>query len=127
MKGSGKIILGVAVLTACLLVYVHEQITLFQISYTLNAKSQTLVDKRETFQRLKLEVNQLRAPDRLEAKIEELALNLALPQEIQIVRTPSMMPLASAAVQNVSVDPYTNRFFNLLGRWIDVAQAKTDA
>ena len=124
MKGAGKTILSVAFVSALMLLYVHEQVALFRISYQLDAKSEKLARLSEDYRKVKFEVDQLRAPRLLENKMKELSLNLALPKEVRVIRIPAAEKV-EVPVTRLSI-PTQDRFFNFLGRWVDVAQAKED-
>jgi cell division protein FtsL len=128
MKGAGKIILATAFFSALMLVYVHEQMALFHISYELDAKSEKLSRLSEEYRKLKFEVDQLRAPRLLESKLKELSLDLALPKEVRVVKVPVAEPLP-APVSMFSGGAAQSQLFNFLGRWLNVApaQAKEDA
>lgn len=126
MKGAGKIILGVSFVSFLMLVYVHEQISLFHISYELDAKQNKLMHLSEEYRKVKFEVDQLRAPRLLETKLKQLSFNLALPQEVRVVRVPVPEKIL-LPVEKLQTDPSQDHFFNFLGRWVDVAQAKEDA
>lgn len=125
MKGAGKTILGVSFLAVFLLLYVHEQIALLHVSYTLEDKSEKLVRLSEEFRNVKFELDQLKAPRLLEEKIKEMQLNLTLPNEVRVLTTPSH-PLKESPINNVSANPMSDRVLHFFGRWVDVAQAKTD-
>ena len=125
MKGAGKTILGVSLTVVFLLLYVHEQVALLQVSYTLEDKSEKLVRLSEEYRNLKFELDQLKAPRLLEEKIKEMQLNLTLPNEVRVLKTPSI-PLAEAPFKTVSASPMSDRVLHFLGRWVDIAQAKTD-
>ena len=119
-----RIVFGVFLATVLLLLYVHEQISLFRVSYLIESKSETLVRLAEEHRQLKFELDQLKAPRLLEEKMKELSLQLTLPDEIRVVRT--TIPEIETPVDNVSMQPATGRVFQFLGHWVDVAQAKTD-
>ena len=125
MKGAGKTILGVSIAVVFLLLYVHEQVALLHVSYTLEDKSEKFVRLSEEYRNLKFELDQLKAPRLLEAKIMEMKLNLALPNEVRVLRTPPAS-LAEVPLKNVSAAPMSDRVLHFLGRWVDIAQAKTD-
>ena len=125
MKGAGKTILGVSVAVVFLLLYVHEQIALLHVSYTLEDKSEKLVRLSEEYRNVKFELDQLKAPRLLEEKIKEMRLNLALPNEVRVMKTPAP-PLPESSLKSVSVSPMSDRVLHFLGRWVDIAQAKTD-
>ena len=122
MNGTGKILSTMMLASLLLLLYVHEQISLFRISYTLDTKSERLTQLSEEYRQMRFEVEQLKAPRLLEEKMKQLELELTLPQEIRVVRTP---PEFLQPVQSVRVQA-PGRWFDFLGRWIGVAQAKTE-
>jgi hypothetical protein len=124
MNTMGKMMFGIGALTIMLLFYVHEQVALFRVSYEIDTQSETLARMAEEYRYLKFELEQLKAPRLLEEKMKQLSLDLALPQEIRVVRTPA--PVLDASVQEATFRSPSERMFQFLGRWVDVAQAKTD-
>ncbi len=124
MNGLGKTILSLGFAVGLLLLYVHEQVALFDVSYAMQARSEKLTRLSEEYRRLRFEVDQLKAPRLLDEKMKQLSLGLTLPQEIRVVRValPEMeRPLTRAAIQ-----PMSARISDFLGKWVDIAQAKTD-
>lgn len=126
MKGSGKIILAVSFMTALLLGYVHEQIALLRISYLMDTQSELLARESEQYRHLKYEVDQLKAPRLLEAKLKDLSLDLTLPKEFRVLPAPAL-DLQQKSAQNLAVKPLSTGFSEFLGRWVNIAQAKTDS
>lgn len=126
MKGAGKTILSVAFVSALMLLYVHEQVALFRISYQLDAKSEKLARLSEDYRKVKFEVDQLRAPRLLEQKMKDMQIELALPKEVQVVKIPAAAPLTPESLPNVSLKPLSDGLLDFLGRWVKIAQAKTD-
>lgn len=127
MKNLGKIIFIIGFASVLLLLYVHEQIALFHVSYLIDEQSSTLGKMSEEYRRLKFEVDQLRSPRFLEEKMEELSLDLTLPQEIRVVRIPqNFYSSHPSPLEPISVGPMSDRILNFLGRWVEIAQAKTD-
>ena len=125
IHSMGKIIFGVGLLTFLLLLYVHEQVSLVRVSYLIDAKSDVLNRMSEDYRQIKFEVDQLKAPRLLEEKMKTLSLDLTLPQEIHVVRTPA----PKLATQNREVSPVgslSGNMFHFLGHWVEVAQAKTE-
>lgn len=125
MKGAGKIVLSVAAVSALLLIYVHEQFLLFQVSYHLNQKNSLQVKKSEDFRRLKFEVDQMKAPRLLEEQMAQLKLDLTLPKEVHVFKVPPKQ-IVSIPLKEMNVQPISGHLTHLLGQWIDIAQAKTD-
>ena len=124
MKGLGKILFGAAVLTATLLLYVHERVEMLKVSYQIYDRSSDLSKKGEEFRRLKFEVSQLRSPQVLEKRLEELALPLTLPKEIKALRVPE--PVTRELGGTLATPPPTGNLFDFLGQWVQIAQARTD-
>ena len=129
MKGLGKILINVAVVSFLLLLYVQGQIALLRISYSIDSQSKKLTQKREQYRHLQFEVDQLKAPRRLEEKMKELQLNLVLPKEVRVVRVPIVASNALVEPpleEEVQLQPFSKGLLEFLGRWVKVAQAKTD-
>lgn len=128
MKGAGKILIGITFVTALFLFYVHEQISLFDISYRIQKDSALLTDKSEEYRRLRFEVDQLKAPRLLEEKMRKLKLDLALPKQVLVVQIPSIPAAKSTApvIKKIPLQLFSEGLLDFLGRWVKVAQAKTD-
>jgi hypothetical protein len=129
MKGAGKILSGITIITVLLLFYVHEQVSLFAVSYRIQKNSALLTERGEEYRRLKFEVDQLKAPRLLEEKMRMLNLDLTLPKQVLVVRIPSTPPAESNApvISDISLQPFSEGLLDFLGRWVKVAQAKTDS
>ncbi len=126
MKGIGKIIGVIFALSLFFVLYVREQIALLHVSYKIEAKSDKVAELSEEYRRLRFEVDQLKAPRLLEEKMKQLSMELTLPQEIRVVRTPVEAPPAQL-MERMSLNPtLSTQFAHFVGRWIDVAQAKTE-
>lgn len=126
MKGIGKIIVFIFGLAFFFVIYVRGQVALLAISYQMDAKAEKLEQMSEEYRRLKFEVDQLKAPRLLEEKMKQLSLKLTLPQEIRVIKMPAPLVHASSQGPMPGVEPFTGRLATFFGRWIDVAQAKTD-
>jgi hypothetical protein len=124
MKGLGKVVFAFAVVTSVFLLYVHERVEIFRTSYRIQRKSSELSKQSEEFRRLSFEVTQLRSPQYLEGKLEELSLPLTVPQQIQVLRVPEAPK--QAALPSVPLSAHSPNLFDFLGQWIQVAQARTD-
>ena len=124
MKGLGKILFGFVILTATLLLYVHERVEMLKVSYQIYYKSSELSKKGEEFRRLKFEVSQLRSPQALEKRLGELALPLTLPKEIKVLKASG--PVTREFSRSLPVEPSRGNLFDFLGQWVQIAQARTD-
>ena len=128
MKGAGKMIAVIAFLSGLFLFYVHEQVALLHISYLIDQKQERLARRTEEYRKLKFEVEQLKAPRLLEEKMKELSLDLTLPKEFRVIPVPAPASVEAGAAESVSVKPApSNGLLQFLGRWGNVAQAKTDS
>lgn len=127
MKGFGKILICIGFVAALLFFYVHAQISLVRVSYSLDKISKKRIQHAEQYRRLKFEVEQLKAPRRLEQKMKELKLELTLPKEIRVVLVPASQPIqVPALTEEIQLQPFSKGVMDFLGRWVKVAQAKTD-
>jgi hypothetical protein len=108
------------------LAYVHGQVMLLHLSYEINDRNSAVTQKLEAYRRLKFQVDQLKAPRILETKMKDLQLDLIPPKEIKVVRIPQLRGTTAPAVARMTAQPLTERLNQFLGRWISVAQAKTD-
>ena len=127
MRGTGKFLLILGSVLALLLLYVNAQISLFQVSYKMASIEHQIVVKREQYQSLKFDVERLKAPRLLEEKMKELQLNLSLPSEIRVVRVPQIEEIDSRALESASLTPFSHSLMDFFGRWVKVAQAKTES
>ncbi len=125
-KEALKIIFFLSFVTGFFLLYVHEQICLLQISYKLDADANGLARREELYRELKFDVDRLKAPRLLEEEMKTLSLDLALPQEVKVIKIPAPHIPQVPEAPFVSVSPFSKGLMNFLGRWVDVAQAKTD-
>lgn len=126
IKFTLKVFFLFGFVTALAVLYVYGQTEIFKVSYDINEKADKLKEQSELFRRLKFEVDQLRAPRLLEEKMKRMELELSLPSEIQVVRIPHTVKIDSALEPNVSKQSLSASPFDLLGRWVKVAQAKMD-
>lgn len=126
MKGIGKIIVFTFAMGFFFVMYVYGQVSLLHVSYQIESKMETSARLQEEYRKLKFEVDQLKAPRLLENKMKQHSLELTLPQEIRVVRMPAPVSVPPPSVQKVAANPLAGQIANFFGKWIDVAQAKTD-
>ncbi|MDP3919538.1 MAG: hypothetical protein Q8R76_01845 [Candidatus Omnitrophota bacterium] len=127
MSGFLKIIGWIIPLTVGLLLYVHGQVSLFQVSYSLDLQRHIVAEKREEYRRLKFEVDQLKAPRVLERRIKDEGLELALPDQIRVLRVSPPVNIPLPPVVRIQPKAFSDGLTNFLGKWVRVAQAKPDA
>ena len=97
---------------------------MLRISYRINEKTTRLSRRQEEFRRLKFEVSRLRSPQHLEQRLGELSVPLTLPKQIQVMRVPARA--AAPRLEALPVEPPSHRILNFLGRWVQIAQARTE-
>ncbi|HTL47501.1 MAG TPA: hypothetical protein VL688_05500 [Verrucomicrobiae bacterium] len=124
MKFALKVILTVAIVTSCVVLYVHGEVAIFQVSYSLDAHARLLKERSEEYRRIKFEVEQLKAPRLLEEKMNQMNLELTLPRQVKVVRIPELPSVADAAMRNVNPQSFTQSPLDFLGRWVKVAVAQ---
>ncbi len=128
MKGLGKIIIVIGFVSGLFLLYVQGQISMLRVSYKIDLDSKKVARRSEEYRHLKFEVDQLKSPRRLEEKIKELELELTLPKEVRVVRVPyQASEKPSLVTESVELKPFSDGVLEFLGRWVKVAQAKTDS
>lgn len=123
-RGLGKILVVFTIVTAGALLYVHERVEMLRVSYRIYKKSSILSEQSEALRRLKFEVTQLRSPEALERRLSELSLPLTLPKEIRVLKV--SVPVNQPAIETLSVPRPAGIFFDFVGQWVQVAQARTD-
>jgi hypothetical protein len=127
MKGSGKILVFIAVLTFAMLFYVHLQVVSVLVSFDIHKSSRALAEKQELLRKFQFKVDQLRAPRLLEEKMKRHDMGLAIPNKIQVVEVPPVSELITPAAPGPKVaNTLSSKVTSFLGRWIQTAQAKTD-
>ncbi len=126
MKGSGKWVLGVWTAAIFLLLYVHLNVSLFSLSYQINDRSKQVSKRDETYRYLKYEVERLKAPYRLSEKIQEHRLELDIPKNIRVIQMPMPEAIEPKVIHEVVSPAASKGLTGLLGRWVQIAQAKTE-
>src|SRR5512137_1587064 len=127
MKGSGKILVLIAILTCAMLFYVHLQVASVLVSFDIHKSSSALAEKQEILRKFQFKVDQLRAPRLLEAKMKRHDMGLTIPNKIQVVEVPPVPQLVIPVVaEQKATRTFSSEVTNFLGRWIQTAQAKTD-
>ena len=127
MKGSGKILILIAVLTCAMLFYVHLQVASVLVSFEIHKNSRAVAEKQELLNRFQYKVDQLRAPRLLEEKMKRHDMGLALPNKVQVYEVPPVPEFVIPAANEQKVPrTLSSEVTNFLGRWVQTAQAKTD-
>ena len=108
-------------ITLALLFYVHQQISIFRVSYTIQKKEIEVARLSEAYKLVKFRVARLYSPHVLSQRMKQLSLDLTTPTEQEIIRVlkPKMVPQENKVAWS---DPV--QFLSLL-HFIKEAQAKT--
>lgn len=119
-------------LTAVLLLYVHQQVEILRVSYRIHAKSLRLAKDTEDLRRLKFEVERMRSPNLLQKRLEHLSLPFTLPKQVEVIHIPQASTLSSEAKglssgrRTFLAASSSRSFFDFLGQWTQIAQARTE-
>ena len=107
--------------TFALLLYVHQQISIFQVSYSIQKKENDASKLSEAYKMEKFRVDRLRSPHALSQRMKQLSLDLTTPTEQEIIRI--LKPKIAPQETKVSLpDPVQ---FLSWSHFIKEAQAKT--
>ena len=72
--------------TFLLLFYVHEQIAIFQVSYSIEKKEREVARLSEEYKTAKFHIARLRSPDVLNKRMKELSLDLTSPKDQEVIK-----------------------------------------
>lgn len=80
--------------TFALLLYVHQQISIFRVSYSIQKKEAEFAKLSEDYKLTKFKVARLRSPHVLNQRMKQLSLDLTTPTEQEIIRVlkPKLAP-----------------------------------
>jgi len=88
-------IVFMVLVTGLLLAYVHEHVSIYQISYQIEAKERKLARLSEEYKTAKFAVARLRSPSTLSERMKENALELAIPTEHHVIKILKSKSLSS--------------------------------
>ena len=127
MKGSGKLLILIAILACPFLFFVHLQVASVLVSFDIHKSSRHVAEKHELLRRFQYKVDQLRAPRLLEEKMKRHDMGLALPEKVQVVEVPQVPEIVvPISPSQKSVRTFSSEVSSFFGRWIQTAQAKTE-
>ncbi|HNV86173.1 MAG TPA: hypothetical protein PKL97_04300 [Candidatus Omnitrophota bacterium] len=109
----------VSVMTACCLLYTAFQIELYRVSYSIQAKRQTLVRIQDVVEKVRIRVSKLKALEALEEKVQENNIPLIIPEEIKAFVSPQI----EDPIERIQI-PAKDSFFSLF-EFVRNAHAKT--
>ena len=109
--------------TLLLLLYVHEQVSILQASYSIEKKEREVARLSENYKEVKFRVARLRSPAVLNQRMKELSLNLTIPTDQEVVR---VLKLRTVPAGTKVSWPAPIQFASWL-HFVKEAQAKTSS
>ncbi len=101
-------ITSLAIATLVALVYVHQQVELVKLSYTIEHKEHKLEYMLDHKDILAYNIDNLEAPSRLEKALISQKIDITFPKRGQIVKTPS--GTKSVSVRKAAIEKKVSRF-----------------
>lgn len=119
---SKKSFSGLFVITLLLLLHVHAQVSIFQVSYLIQKKEKELADLSDEYRKMKFEVSKLHSLSYLDKRKKEMNLKLETPKSVRVI------PIRSEPKENertIEAPPMVRKGFFSFVNLIKEAQAKT--
>ncbi len=110
--------------TLLLLVYVHEQIAIFQVSYSIEKKERTVARLSEEYKNAKFRVAHLRSPDVLNKRMKAASLDLTTPKDRKVIKIVKPQIIQEQTTKTALPAPFQ---FQSWLHFIKEAQAKTSS
>ena len=105
-------IASIAVVTIAALVYVHQQVELVKLSYSIESKEKKLKDMLDHKERLDYNINNLEDPARLEKILMSKNIDVAFPGKYNVVK---VAKLADRSAEDRLRSSSIDRKFNVFG------------
>ena len=106
--------------TLALLLYVHQQVSVFQVSYDIEKKERQIARLSEDYKRAKFGLDQLRSPHALNERLKQSSLELITPTDQEVIRILKMQPIIEKTESG-----WRGTQFGSLLHFVKEAQAKT--
>ena len=121
MELSRKVLRNLVLSTFLLLFYVHEQVSVLQVSYAIEKKERELARLNESYKIEKFNVLRLRSPQALNQRMKQLSLDLTVPTDQKVIKVlkPQTIPVEEPVSWRAPI-----QFMSWL-HMIKEAQAKT--
>ena len=84
-----KFFYGLTLITLALLLHVHMQVSIFQVSYSIQKKNKLLSELSDEYRLQRYEVSKLYSLGYLDKRKKEMNFNLVIPKEVKVVYIPS--------------------------------------
>lgn len=116
-----KIFYSLIFITLALLLHVHMQVSIFQVSYSIQKKNKLLSELSDDYRLQKYEVSKLYSLGYLDKRKKEMNFNLEPPKEVKVVYVPS----EKTAKSTIEAPPIIRQGIFSFANLIKDAQAKT--
>ena len=110
--------------TFLLLSYVHEQIAIFQVSYSIEKEERQVARLSEEYKTAKFRVARLRSPDVLNKRMKKLSLDLTTPKDRKVIKVIKPQTISEQTAKATLPAPFQ---FQSWLHLIKEAQAKTSS
>ncbi len=124
MTSSKRIFSFLILGTLLLLLYVHEQIVIFQVSYSIEKKERQVARLSEDYKIAKFRAARLRSPDVLNKRMKELSLDLTSPKDREVIKITKPQIVSEQTTKTTAPAPFQ---FQSWLHLIKEAQAKTSS
>jgi len=114
MGYSRRTFLSLFFVTLLVLAYVHEQVSILAVSYSIEKKEREMARLSEDYRSAKFHLARLHSPSFLNHQLKSRSLNLAPPRAVQVVRVLKPKTLTAAREQPVSVKLNPVSWFGLI-------------
>ncbi len=93
MKGIIRFFIAVSMGTCLLILYIHQNVRLIQVSYDIRLNETRLAEVSDEYKQILFELDMLRAPASLEDKIMRANIDLVHPTDVQVIESAQPDPL----------------------------------
>ena len=107
--------------TLLVLLYVHTQIAIFQLSYSIGKKEREVAQLSETYKTARFRVARLRSPQALSQRAKKISLVLIPPKNQEVIK---ILRPRTVPIQKQVVWPAPFQFLSLI-HFVKEAHAKT--
>ena len=106
--------------TFSLLLYVHQHVSVFQLSYDIEKKERQIAKLSEDYKRAKFNLAQLRSPHVLNERLKKSSLELITPTDQEVIRV-----LKTEAIIQKTEPKWSGVQLGSFIQFVKEAQAKT--
>ena len=108
-----KTVVMISCVTIVSVLYVHQQVELVKLSYSIERKERIVKDMLDRNERLDYNIDNLEAPSRLEQALVAKNINVAFPKKGNVVKVARITPRATT-LERLNSRSHDRRF-NALG------------